>query len=140
MAGLGEAQAVEQRNRARAHRDDVAEDPADSRRGTLERLDGGRVVVALDLERDREAVAEVENARVLPWPLEHTLPVARQPLQQQRRMLVAAVLRPEKREDRELEVVRVACEERADALVLPVGQAEGAMERLFRDAAQETPV
>ena len=52
---LGEAQAVEQRDRARAHRDDVAEDPADARRGALERLDSGGVVVALDLERDREA-------------------------------------------------------------------------------------
>ena len=52
-------------------------------------------------------------------------------------MLVAAVLRPEEREDRELEVVRLALEQRADALVLPVGEAEGAMERLFRHAAQE---
>ena len=51
-------------------------------------------------------------------------------------MLVAAVLRPEQREDRELEVVGVASEEGADALVLPVGQAEGAMERLLRHAAQ----
>ncbi len=111
VPGLGEAQSVEQRDRARSHGDDVAEDPADSRRGALERLHGGRVVVALDLERDREAVAEVEDARVLSWPLEHAFPVARQPLQEQCRMLVAAVLRPEKREDRELEVVGVACEQ-----------------------------
>jgi hypothetical protein len=51
-------------------------------------------------------------------------------------MLVAAVLRPEKGEHRELEVVRVALEQGLDALVLPVGQAEGAVERSFRNAAQ----
>ena len=38
--GLAEAQAVEQRNRARPHRDDVAEDPADTGRRALKRLDG----------------------------------------------------------------------------------------------------
>ena len=52
-------------------------------------------------------------------------------------MLVAAVLGPEEREDRELEVVRLAFQQRADALVLPVREAECTMERLFRDAAQE---
>ena len=71
--GLGEAEPVEERDRARAHRDDVAQDPADPRRGALERLDRGRVVVALDLERDREPVAEVEHAGVLARPLEHAL-------------------------------------------------------------------
>jgi hypothetical protein len=34
------------------------------------------VVVRLDLEGDRLAVAEVEHARVLARPLEHTLAVA----------------------------------------------------------------
>ena len=39
---LAEAEAVEQRDRPRTHRDDVAEDAADPGRGALERLDGGR--------------------------------------------------------------------------------------------------
>ena len=52
-------------------------------------------------------------------------------------MLVATVLRPEEREDGELEVVRIAREERADSLVLPVREAECAMERRFRHAAQK---
>ena len=39
-ARLAEAEAVEQRYRARAHRDDVAQDPADPGCGALERLDG----------------------------------------------------------------------------------------------------
>ena len=51
-------------------------------------------------------------------------------------MLVAAVFRPEEREDGELEVVRVSPEQGLDALVLTVGQAEGTMERLLRHAAQ----
>jgi hypothetical protein len=51
-------------------------------------------------------------------------------------VLVAAVLRPEQREDGELEVVGVALEQGPNALVLPIREAEGAMERLFRDAAQ----
>jgi hypothetical protein len=52
-------------------------------------------------------------------------------------VLVAAVLRPEQREDGELEVVGLALEQLADTVELPVGQTEGAMERLFRDGTQE---
>ena len=132
---LGEAEPVEQRDRSGAHRDDVPEDAADAGRGALERLDRGGMVVALDLEGDRELLPEVEDAGVLPRPLEHALARAREALEEERGVLVAAVLRPEEREDRELEVVRVAAEQGADALVLPVGQAEGAMERLLRHAA-----
>jgi hypothetical protein len=51
-------------------------------------------------------------------------------------MLVAAVLRPEEREDCELEVVRVAPEQFADTVELPVREAESAMERLFGDPRQ----
>jgi hypothetical protein len=46
------------------------------------------------------------------------------------------VLRPEQREDGKLEAVRVALEQPADALQLPVGEAEGAVQRLFRDCRQ----
>jgi hypothetical protein len=51
-------------------------------------------------------------------------------------VLVAAVLRPEQREDRELEVVRVALQQLPDAVELPVGETERAVERLFLDRAQ----
>jgi hypothetical protein len=46
------------------------------------------------------------------------------------------VLRPQQREDRELEVVRLALEQLADAVELPVGETERAVERLFRDLRQ----
>jgi hypothetical protein len=51
-------------------------------------------------------------------------------------VLVPAVLRPEQREDRELEVVRVAPEQLADTVELLVREAESAMERLFGDPRQ----
>jgi hypothetical protein len=51
-------------------------------------------------------------------------------------VLVAAVLGPEQREDRKLEVVRLALEELTDPAVLGVGEAERAMERLFGDPRQ----
>jgi len=46
------------------------------------------------------------------------------------------MLRPEQREDRELEVVRVAAEELPDSFGFPVGETERAVERLFRDLRQ----
>ncbi len=68
---LAEAQAVEQRDRPSAHGDDVAQDAADARRRSLERLHGRGMVVALDLERNGLAVSEVDHPGVLAWPLEH---------------------------------------------------------------------
>ena len=53
-------------------------------------------------------------------------------------MLVAAVLRPEQREDRQLEVVGIAAQKLPDSVRLPVGETESAMERLFGDLRQET--
>jgi hypothetical protein len=122
MIGSGEPQPVEQRDRPRAHRDDVAQDPADPRCRALIGLDRRRVVVGFHLERDGDALAEVEHAGVLARPLEHAVAAGRQPLQERRRMLVAAVLRPEEREDRELEVVRVTPQQLVDPVGLPVGQ------------------
>jgi drug/metabolite transporter (DMT)-like permease len=46
------------------------------------------------------------------------------------------VLRPEEREDGELEVVRVSTEELLDPFSFPIGQPESAMQRLFGDLIQ----
>jgi hypothetical protein len=51
-------------------------------------------------------------------------------------MLVAAVLRPEEGEDRELEMVRVAPEQLPDSIRFPVSETEGAVERLGGDLRQ----
>jgi hypothetical protein len=94
------------------------------------------VIVALDLERDRFAASEVDDPRVLARALEDVRRLGREALQKERRVLVAAVLGPEEREDGELEVVRLAFEQLLDAVEFPVGQAEGAVERLFGNPRQ----
>ena len=134
-ARLAEAQAVEQCDRPRAHRNDVAEDSADAGRGALERFHRRRMVVALDLERDRLAVAEVEHPGVLAGTLEDALAFAREASEQQGGVLVAAVLGPEQREHCELEVVRVTSRQPADTVELPVREAERPVKR-FRDLRQ----
>ncbi len=108
-SSVAEAQRVEDRDRPRAHREDVAQDAADAGGGALEGLDRGRVVVALDLEGEREAVADVDHAGVLARALQHArAPSVGRRRRSRRGVLVAAVLGPEQREDRELEVVRAA--------------------------------
>ena len=74
-----------------------------------------------------------------PGPWRTAVALGREAAQQERRMLVAAVLRPEEGEDRELEVVRLTLQQSADAVVLPVRQAERAVERCLRDRAQGLP-
>ncbi len=131
-----EAKAVEERDRPGSHSDDVAQDPAHPGRRSLERLHGGGVVVALDLEADGLAVAEVDHAGVLTGALQDAFPLGGKPFQQEGRMLVAAVLRPEEREDRQLEVVRLAPQQVDDPGELPVRQSERAMDGLCGDLRQ----
>ena len=121
---LAEAQRVEHRDRARAEREHVAQDPADAGRGALERLDGARVVVRLDLERNRPAVADRDRARVLARAHQHPLALGRQAPQQLARVLVGAVLGPQQREHRQLDVVGLALQQLDDPFVLGVGEPE----------------
>jgi len=94
------------------------------------------MVVALDLERDRLAVTEIDHAGVLAGSLEYAGAGGRESPEKLGGVLVAAVLRPEQREDSELEVVRVAVEQLADTVELSVGETEGPMEQLFPDLRQ----
>jgi hypothetical protein len=48
-------------------------------------------------------------------------------------VLVAAMLRPEQREDRQLEVIRLALQQLTDARELGVGKTERTMKRPFFD-------
>ena len=133
--GSAEPEPVEERDRPGAHRDDVAQDAADAGRGALEGLDRRRMVVRLGLERDRDAVAEIDHACVLARPLQNPFTARGEAPQEPGRVLVPAVLRPEQREDRELEVVRRSPEQRPDTIELPVGETEPRVE-WFRDRAQ----
>ena len=103
-----EAQRVQQRDRPRAHREDVADDAADAGRGALVRLDERRMVVRFDLEDRGQPVADVDRAGVLARPLQDARALGRQLLQVDARALVAAVLGPHHREDAELGEGRLA--------------------------------
>ena len=59
-----EPERVEAEFRTRAHREDIANDSPNASGRALERLDGARVVVTLDLERNRPAVADIDHAGV----------------------------------------------------------------------------
>jgi hypothetical protein len=85
------------------------------------------MVVALDLEGDRLSLSEVDDARIFPWPLQDAGALGRKAAQERRRVLVAAVLGPEKGENGQLEVVRVTAQQTPDAVEFPVGQAERAV-------------
>ena len=65
VVGGAEAQRVDDGDRAGAHREDVADDAADAGGRALVGLDVRRVVVRLDLEGDRVALADVDDAGVL---------------------------------------------------------------------------
>ena len=131
-----EAQRVHDGDRARAHRDDVAHDAADAGRGALERLDVARVVVRLDLERDRPALADVEHAGVLAHAHHQVLlhrgrDLLAELAQVDLRRLVGAVLAPHHRVHRELGARGAAAEDVADALVLVGLQAQGGVRLLL---------
>ena len=101
--------------------------PADAGRGALERLDVARVVMRFQLERDRVALADVDDARVLADAgqqrgsarcLLGKLP------QVHPGRLVGAVLAPHHRVDRQLGVGGPAAQHPGDPHVLLGGQPE----------------
>ena len=120
--GWTEAQGVQDGDRARAHREDVAQDPAHAGGGALVGLDERRVVVRLDLEDGGEAVADVHRARVLSRPLDDTLSRGGERLQVALAALVGAVLGPHHREEPQLRPVGLPAEGPHDAVVLLGGQ------------------
>jgi len=73
-----ESQGVHQGNRPRAHRKNVSDDAAYTRRGALIRLDERRMVVRLDLEDSGQAVADIDRARIFARALKHARPCRRQ--------------------------------------------------------------
>ncbi len=118
MVRRAEAQRIEHRDRPRAHREDVAQDAADTRRRALVGLDEGGVVVALHLEDDGEAVADVDHAGILARALDDPGRLGRQRLQMDLRGLVRAVLVPHRRDDAELGDRGLAPDQMQEALVL----------------------
>jgi hypothetical protein len=114
---LAEAERVEQRNRPRAHGEDVAQDATDAGRRALVRLHGRGVIVRFDLERQCEPLPDIDHSCVLARPLKHPGRLRGELAQQRPRVLVAAVLRPHGAEDAQLGVGRLAIENAEDQLV-----------------------
>ena len=124
-----ESELVHHRDGPGPHRHDVADDAADAGRRALVRLDVGRVVVRLDLERHRPAVADVDHTGVLADARKHRRPHGlggglAEVAQMHLRRLVRAVLAPHHRVHRQLGVGGTAAEDLADPFVLVVLQAE----------------
>ncbi len=117
-----EAQRVQERDRPGAHREDVADDAAHPGGRTLVRLHRRRVVVRLDLEDDRQPLADVDRPGILPGADQDPLAAGRQEAEQWARVLVGAVLAPHGPEHPELHRIRLAAERRHDQLVLRLGQ------------------
>jgi hypothetical protein len=111
-------QGVHHRNRARAHGEDIANDPAGACSRTLVRLDERRMVVRFDFEYGNQAIANIDNPGVFARPLHNRSPFSRQTPEVDLGALIAAVLRPHHREDSQLSEVRLAPEDAADPLVL----------------------
>src|SRR5207249_5569819 len=103
-----EEERVEERDRTRAHGEDVAHDPAHPGGRALERLDRARMVMALDLEDAGEAAAEIDRAGVLAGTDDDLGSVGRKASQEEPGVLVRAVLAPERPEHAQLEVRELA--------------------------------
>ncbi len=118
-----EAERIHDRDRPGAHREDVSDDAADPGGRPLVGLDVRRVVVALDLERDGVALADVDDAGVLADAREHLadrrlLGDLTELLEVDLGGLVGAVLAPHHRVHGELAARRAAAQDLADLLVL----------------------
>ena len=96
-----EANRVHHRDGSRAHGEDVAQNAADTGRRALKRLNEAGVVVRFNLEGDRHAVANVDDAGVLARSLQDVLAFGGQLLQVDAGALVGAVFAPHHAKDAE---------------------------------------
>src|ERR1700756_4551435 len=101
MVRAAEAQRIEDRDRPRPHREDVAQNAADPGRRALIGLDEGRVIVALHLEDAGLAVADIDDAGVFAWALDDPRGLGRQFAEMYSRGFIRAVLVPHRRDDPE---------------------------------------
>ncbi len=123
-----EPERIEDRDRARAHGEDVPDDPADAGGGTLERLDRARVVMGLDLQHGDQPVTDIDRAGVFARPLGDPWSASREPLEQRAGVLIPAVLAPHRAEHAEFDRVWFTAEFLHDKLVLGLGQRDFAQD------------
>ena len=132
MVWRAETQGVQGGDRAGAHGEDIAQDAADARRRSLIGLDEGGVVVALHLEDDGVAVAEIDDAGVFAGALDDARPGGGQRLQPFLRGFVGTVLVPHGGENAKLGDGRLAADEFEDAAIF-VGLEPVLGDKLGRD-------
>ena len=101
---------------------------ADAGGRALVGLHGGRVVVALDADRHRKAVADVDHARALTGPDEHPRRLGGEAAEVALGRLVRAVLRPHHRVHGELELGGFPAEQLDDGNQLVVGHTQFAVQ------------
>ena len=123
------SQRIHEGDRPGSHREHIAEDPADAGGGALVGLDGGRVVVALDAEGGRDAVADVDDPGALARAHQDVRGLGGQAAQVDPGGLVRAVLRPHHGVHGQLEVVGRTPQDPGDGVGLVVGEPEGPMDR-----------
>src|SRR5688572_27452635 len=76
------------------------------------------MVVRFDLERDSESITDVDDAGILTGTLQHPRRLGRQLFEEGARVLVTAVLRPQRAEQTELGVCGFAAEHIQNFLIL----------------------
>ena len=117
------AERVHDRERPRAHGEDVAQDAADAGGRALVRLDVAGMVVRLDFEGAGPAVAHVDDAGIFARPLDHAVAFGGQALEVHAAGFVRAVFAPHHAEDAQLSERRNPAQCRQDAFVLVRGDA-----------------
>jgi hypothetical protein len=118
MVRRAKAQRVDQRDRPRAHCEDIAQNAANAGRCTLIGLDIGRVVVALHLEDGGLSVTDVDHARILARSLNNPVVFRREFGQVSTGRFVGAVLRPHHRVDAQFNQIGLTVQARDEAFPL----------------------
>ncbi len=115
---FAEAERIENGNWPRAHRENVAEDSADSCGRALEWLDVARVIVRFDFEGGNEAVADVHDAGIFSGALYDEFAARGKTLEVDFARFIGAVLAPHHGKNAEFGDVGIAAENFLDARVL----------------------
>ncbi len=120
-----EVEGVHQRDRPGAHREDVADDPADAGGRAVVRVDVARVIVALHPDGERDLVREPDDRGVVPGADQHVRAGRGEGPEEVLRRTVRAVLGPEVLEAGDLDRGRLPAEQPPGLGEVGIGQHGG---------------
>ena len=118
-----EAQGIEEGDRPRPHREDVAQDAAHPSGRALERFDSGGMVVALDLEGEALPLPQIHHPGVFAWPHQDAGAGGGELTEQGPGVAVTTVLRPHHPEHAQFGPVGSAAQPAHDLLVIALTEA-----------------